>query len=206
MACAPPNQAGGKWRSNCSTRVILHSDVARRRFEREIEVASLLEHPNIARVYDSNLSPGVYFYSMELIDGVSLDEFVESKRLNRRASLSLMSVVCRAIQYAHEKGVIHRDLKPSNIMVDRNGGPHIVDFGLGKLINDVPFSTISLDGDWAGTPAYMSPEQAAGRVDDIGTRSDIYSLGVILYQLMTGPIATRFGARKTGDAGANRPN
>jgi len=165
----------------------LNSEVARRRFEREVEVASLLEHPNIARVYESGIVQGAYFFAMELVEGLALHEFVRQHRLNRRRSLSMMSVVCRAIQYAHQKGVIHRDLKPSNILVDSSSVPHIVDFGLGKLIDDqAPISTISIQGDWAGTPAYMSPEQAKGLTGEIDTRSDIYSLGVVLYEIVTG--------------------
>jgi serine/threonine protein kinase/WD40 repeat protein len=166
---------------------LLTSEVAKRRFEREIEVASLLEHPNIARVYESGVAQGAYFYSMELVEGLALHEFIEQHRLDKRSSLALMTIVCRAIQYAHQKGVIHRDLKPSNILVDTGNSPHIVDFGLGKLIDEqASFSTISLQGDWAGTPAYMSPEQAAGLIAEIDTRSDVYSLGVILYQILTG--------------------
>ncbi|MGA2231358.1 MAG: serine/threonine-protein kinase, partial [Tepidisphaeraceae bacterium] len=166
---------------------LLTSEVAKRRFEREIEVASLLEHPNIARVYESGVAQGAYFYSMELVEGIALHEFIEQHRPDKRRCLALMAIVCRAIQYAHQRGVIHRDLKPSNILVDSGNSPHIVDFGLGKLIDEqASFSTISLQGDWAGTPAYMSPEQAAGLIPEIDTRSDVYSLGVILYQILTG--------------------
>jgi len=164
----------------------LTSDIAKRRFEREVEVASLLEHPNIARVYESGVHHGAYFYAMELIEGISLDDYVQQHHFDRRATLALMAVICRAMQYAHQKGVIHRDLKPSNILVDVTGCPHIVDFGLGKLLDEqTPFSTISVEGGWVGTPAYMSPEQAAGTSRQVDTRSDIYSLGVILYQLLT---------------------
>jgi WD40 repeat protein len=160
---------------------------AKRRFEREVELASRLEHPGIARVYDSGINDGSYFYAMELIEGEALDEFVGRRHLDQRGVLALMSSICRAIQYAHQKGVIHRDLKPSNILVDISGNAHVVDFGLGKLQPEqAALETISIMGQWAGTPAYMSPEQAAGESDDIDTRTDVYTLGVILYQLMTG--------------------
>ncbi len=157
------------------------------RFEREVELAAMLEHPNLARVYDSGAEQGWYYYAMELIEGMHLDTFVNTNRYNKRQIIELMSTICRAIQVAHQRGVIHRDLKPSNILVTSDGQPHVVDFGLAKTLmesdSEVP---ISIDGDVAGTPAYMSPEQAAGRVSQVDTRSDVYSLGVILYQLLTG--------------------
>ena len=163
------------------------SDRARGRFEREVELSARLEHPNIARVYDSGLRRGVYCYAMELIDGVHLDRYVPQHGPGRRRVLQLVGDVCRAVQHAHQNGVIHRDLKPSNILVTADGQPHVLDFGLAKTFlegEDRPAMT--MDGDLAGTPAYMSPEQAAGWTDRIDTRSDVYSLGVILYRLLTG--------------------
>ena len=163
------------------------SDRGRARFEREVELAARLEHPNIARVYDSGLHQGVYYYAMELIDGSALDDYVQENDLQQRQVLQLMQTAAEAIQHAHQRGVIHRDLKPSNILVTEDGQPHVLDFGLGKGFLDEDHSlTISLDGEVAGTPAYMSPEQAAGQPVQVDTRSDVYSLGVILFRLLTG--------------------
>jgi serine/threonine protein kinase len=156
------------------------------RFEREVELAARLEHPNIARVYDSGIHQKAYYYAMELIKGLALDDYVKEKQLGQRRIIELMYTVLSAIHYAHQRGIIHRDLKPSNILVTDDGQPHVLDFGLAKdLLKDQTGRTVSLDGDILGTPAYMSPEQAAGRLDQIDIRSDIYSLGVILYYLLT---------------------
>jgi len=157
------------------------------RFEREVEVAARLRHPNIARIHDSGVHQGLYYYTMDLIKGVNLDQYVRQAHLSRREILKLMRIICQAVQYAHQNGVIHRDLKPSNIVVAEDGRPFIVDFGLAKsLLEDDLNITVSTNGEAAGTPAYMSPEQAAGRLDEIDTRTDVYSLGVMLFALLTG--------------------
>jgi WD40 repeat protein len=157
------------------------------RFEREVELTARLDHPNIARVYDSGLHHGMYYYAMELVDGTPLDRYVKSNNLSKNQILVLMQKVCQAVLYAHLRAVIHRDLKPSNILVDPGGQPHVLDFGLAKaLLEDDEALTISVEGQVAGTPAYMSPEQAAGRHDETDTRTDVFSLGVILYELLTG--------------------
>lgn len=162
------------------------SQNARRRFEREIELAARLEHPYIARVYESGAHERPPYYTMEFLrDARPLDRYIMEEALDKRLILQLMGKICSAVEYAHQHGVIHRDLKPSNIMVTPDGEPHIVDFGLAKdvLYRDANLE-LSVDGETLGTPAYMSPEQAGG-IDQIGTRSDIYSLGVILYYLLT---------------------
>lgn len=158
---------------------------AKARFTREVELAASLHHPNIARVYASGLDQGGWYYAMELIEGVPLDRFVKERALDRTATLRLLRQVCLAMQHAHQRGVIHRDLKPSNILVTDDGEPHILDFGLAKDTSGESLQ-VSLQGDIAGTPAYMSPEQAGGNIKNLDTRTDVYSLGVILYLLLTG--------------------
>jgi len=169
-----------------STR-ILGSERARLRFQREVELTARLEHPNIARIYDSGLDRGVYYYAMALFQGQHLDKYIKYRQMCVREILELTYTVCQAVQYAHQRGVIHRDLKPSNIIVTEDGEPHVLDFGLAKaLLDDDKGATVSIDGQVTGTPAYMSPEQAAGHLDGIDTRTDVYSLGAILYHVLTG--------------------
>ena len=166
---------------------LLSYDKALARFEREVELAAGLKHPNIAHIHDSGIRQGIYYCAMDLIEGTHLDMYVKQQNLTQREILELMRTVCQAVQYAHQNGVIHRDLKPSNIMVTEDGQPYIVDFGLAKsLLEDDSTLTVSAYGEAAGTPAYMSPEQAAGRTDKVDTRTDVYSLGIILFTLLTG--------------------
>lgn len=165
----------------------IESGRAQARFQREVELTARLDHPNITRLYDSGLHQGRYYYAMELIDGVPLDQYVKSKALSRPETLVLMQRVCQGVLFAHLHAVIHRDLKPSNILVGPDGQPHVLDFGLARgLLEDEEAPAISIEGQVAGTPAYMSPEQAAGNQDRIDTRTDVFSLGVILYELLTG--------------------
>jgi tetratricopeptide (TPR) repeat protein len=162
------------------------SEKDRDRFEREVELTARLQHPNIAQVFDSGLHHGVYFYAMELIDGLPLDKYVEDKNLSQRQTLELMGTVCLAVQHAHERGVIHRDLKPSNILVTPDGQPHVLDFGLAKAFLERDYALTEPSEEAGGTPAYMSPEQAAGKLDQVDTRTDVYALGVVLFRLLTG--------------------
>lgn len=159
---------------------------ARIRFEREVELTARLEHPNVARIYDSGLRRGAYYYAMELFQGQHLDKYIADHQLSQRQILELFHTVCQAVQYAHQRGVIHRDLKASNIIVTDDGQPHILDFGLAKAFAEGDKGVmVSIDGDVTGTPAYMSPEQAGGHLDEVDTRTDVYSLGVILFNVLT---------------------
>jgi serine/threonine protein kinase len=171
------------------SRVLVGSKKSQAYFEREVELAARLKHPNIARVYDSGVHKNLYYYVMELIDGVHLDEYVAQKNLTQRQILKLMLAVCQAIQHAHQQGIIHRDIKPSNILVTEDCQPHILDFGLAKAFRYTDTNlTTSVSANFKGTPAYMSPEQAAGYYDQLDTRTDVYSLGVVLYRLLTGKL------------------
>ncbi len=164
----------------------------RARFEREVELAALLEHPNIARVYDSGLHLDHYFYAMEYVSGWPLDTYVDQHRATPQELADLMQKICTAIQYAHNRGVVHRDLKPSNIFVDETASPRILDFGLAKDHRQTHSEAeLSIVGSVMGTPYYMSPEQASGFHDKIDQRTDVYSLGVVLYRLLCGEVPFR---------------
>jgi tetratricopeptide (TPR) repeat protein len=155
------------------------------RFIREVELSAQLQHPNIARIYDSGVHQGDYFYAMEMIDGLSLDEYVAKHKCNQTEILELMRLVCQAVQHAHLRGVIHCDLKPANVLVSEDGQPHVLDFGLARLTTTSP-DGLTENGSAPGTISWMSPEQAAGRLELIDIRSDVYSLGKMFYQLLTG--------------------
>jgi non-specific serine/threonine protein kinase/serine/threonine-protein kinase len=161
------------------------------RFETERQALALMDHPNIARVLDAGATPtGRPYFVMEYVNGVSITRYCNAKRLGIRERLELFVPVCQAIQHAHQKGVIHRDIKPSNIIVaeqDRNAAPKVIDFGIAKAIGQqlTGRTMFTHVGTIIGTPDYMSPEQAELGVRDIDTRSVIYSLGAVLYELLT---------------------
>jgi eukaryotic-like serine/threonine-protein kinase len=156
----------------------------RARFELEILALASLSHPGIVTVFGADEVDGQRIIVMEWIDGLPIDEWARAKTLRER--LGLFSLTCDAVAHAHRRGVIHRDLKPSNILVDRNDRPHVLDFGLARLAADDRGPAISHTGAFVGTPAYAAPEQLTGRSQDIDTRTDVYALGVILYELVTG--------------------
>ena len=162
----------------------LASDEQVRRFYSEAESAAQLDHPNIVNVFEVGEQDGHHYFSMALVEGRSLAEKLNEGPSEPRVAAELIRQVAVAIEYAHGKGVIHRDLKPSNILIDQRGTPRITDFGLAKRAADVAGLTVT--GDVLGTPSYMPPEQAAGNVNLVGPASDVYSLGAVLYALLSG--------------------
>ncbi|MCA9211806.1 MAG: protein kinase [Planctomycetales bacterium] len=155
-----------------------------RRFRTEAEAAARLEHPGIVQIYEVGEQSGQHYFSMRFVDGISLAEKVANGPLAAQEAAQLTIKIADAVAYAHERNVIHRDLKPANILLDQQGDPHITDFGLAKLVGDD--SRLTATGQILGTPSYMSPEQASGDLKAEQRATDIYSIGAILYTLLTG--------------------
>ena len=160
------------------------------RFNAERQALAMMDHPGIAKVHEAGaLEDGRPFYVMERVDGPAVTEFCAQQRLGMRERLLLFVRICQAVRHAHQRGIIHRDLKPSNILVTLHDGqpsPKVIDFGLAKALWQPLGHTLhTLPGQMMGTPLYASPEQLAGSTD-ADTRADIYALGVILYELLTG--------------------
>jgi serine/threonine protein kinase len=162
----------------------------RARFRREVEAAAALDHPNIVTVYGSEVIDDQLVLAMQWIDGAPFDRWAcppVEPRLSPREVLQVFAKVCDAIQHAHQRGVIHRDIKPSNILIDRVCVPHVLDFGLAKLDADSGSEPLlTQTGAFVGTPAYAAPEAFHRRIGDLDARSDVYSLGALLYQALTG--------------------
>ncbi len=175
-------------RRNVALKVLIAGEGASedsiRRFLREARAAGQLKNPHVVSVHEVGEESGQFYYTMDLVQGCDLGEMIDAGRSDIGEMLRYMRDICLALQAAHDKGIIHRDLKPQNIMIDQDDNALIMDFGLAKdLTSD---SIQSMTGSVFGTPAYMSPEQARGRTREIDHRSDIYSMGVILYEIATG--------------------
>jgi eukaryotic-like serine/threonine-protein kinase len=162
------------------------------RFEAERQALALMDHPNIARVLDAGATEsGRPYFVMELVRGVPITDYCDREKFSINARLDLFVVACQAVQHAHQKGIIHRDLKPSNVLITLHDGapvPKVIDFGVAKAMGQqlTEKTLFTAFAQLVGTPLYMSPEQAEMSGLDIDTRSDIYSLGVLLYELLTG--------------------
>lgn len=175
------------------------------RFSRESEVLGRLQHPGIAQIYEAGTAEGPHgpqaFFAMELVEGSTLDAYAESNHLSTEQRLELFIKVCEAVNYAHQRGVIHRDLKPANILVDRSGQPKILDFGVARVTDaDVKSTMQTSVGQVIGTLQYMSPEQVLADPLDLDIRSDVYSLGVVLYELLSGKLPYDLGRKVIHEA------
>jgi len=168
----------------------LAGDSERRRFRTEAETAARLQHPNIVAIHEVGEHEGHPFFSMDFVEGQSLAEIARHQPLPATRAARYLKTIAEAVQFAHSRGVLHRDLKPSNILIDQNDQPRITDFGLAKQLDDHQQSTLhhqlTITGEVLGSPNFMPPEQAMGCARDVSSTSDVYSLGAILYQLLTG--------------------
>jgi TolB-like protein/Flp pilus assembly protein TadD len=155
-----------------------------KRFRREAEAAASLDHPSIVPIYEVGERDGSCYFSMKFVEGGQLDEVVRRTPMSIRQAVELIAKVARTVHYAHEHGILHRDIKPGNILLDQKGEPHLTDFGLARLVESESSVTQTLDV--LGTPSYMAPEQAMGNNAAVCSATDVYGLGAVLYQLLTG--------------------
>ena len=155
-----------------------------KRFRREAEAAASLNHPCIVPIYEVGERDGACYFSMGLVEGGQLDAILKREPMPIRRAVELMVKLARTVHYAHEHGILHRDIKPGNILLDKKGEPHLTDFGLARLVETE--STVTRTLEVMGTPSYMAPEQAAGNNTQLTRPTDVYGLGAVLYQLLTG--------------------
>jgi serine/threonine protein kinase/Tfp pilus assembly protein PilF len=155
-----------------------------KRFRREAEAAASLEHPCIVPIYEVSERDGSCYFSMKFVEGGQIDEGVRRTPMSIRQAVELIAKVARTVHYAHEHGIVHRDIKPGNILLDANGEPHLTDFGLARLVESE--STVTRTLEVLGTPSYMAPEQAVGNNAGVGKATDVYGIGAVLYQMLTG--------------------
>src|SRR6266568_983357 len=160
------------------------SEAHLKRFRREAEAAARLEHPCIVPIYEVGEREGSCYFSMKFVEGGQLDEVTRREPMPIRRAVELIAKVSRTVHYAHEHGILHRDIKPGNILLDAKGEPHLTDFGLARLVESE--STITRTLEVMGTPSYMAPEQASGETAQLTSGTDVYGLGAVLYQLLTG--------------------
>ena len=165
-------------------KMILGERADRDRFRLEAEAIAAMAHPNIVSIYEIGEHDGRLFFSMQFIDGCNLKQYIAQNKITANEAAKITESVARAVHYAHQRGILHRDLKPANILMDVDGQPHITDFGLAKHIErDTELTT---SGTIMGTPGYMAPEQASGKIKNLTVATDVYGLGAILYALLTG--------------------
>src|SRR5260370_3300577 len=155
-----------------------------KRFRREAEAAARLNHPGIVPIYEVGERDGACYFSMGLVEGGQLDAMLEREPVPIRSAVEVIVKLARTVQYAREHNILHRDIKPGNILLDARGEPHLTDFGLARLVEAE--STVTRTREVLGTPSYMAPEQAAGETTKLGKATDVYGLGAVLYQLLTG--------------------
>lgn len=172
------------YRSKAAVAIEHEDDETLKRFYREAQTAAKLAHPNIVSIYEVNVREGMHYIAMEYIEGMTLNEAAASKQINLRQSISILHDVTRAIGHAHEQGILHRDIKPQNVMIDAAGRAYVMDFGLARNVKEN--ERLTLSGVAIGTPSYMPPEHATGSKGELDPRSDLYSLGAVMYEILTG--------------------